>query len=142
MDHKVNENMKERPKKRNKTQERGLKCCCETDDDVDDRPPLDEEDVPDVDLEMDTEDAIVQAVDGVLVDGDDEEVRMLFYHHKIGGLDLEDDTIRCKAVAEFRVSRKAFSAIANNFSRGAKGLKKKQKAMDRSSGRGSVSMFA
>ena len=91
---------------------------------------------------MDTEDAIVQAIDGVLVDGDDEEVHMIFYHHKIGGLDVEDDTIRCKAVAEFRVSRKAFSAIVNNFSRSPKGLIKKQKAMDRSPSRGSVSMFA
>jgi hypothetical protein len=132
--------MKERPKKRNKIQGRKIKYCCETDDDVDDRPPLDEEEVPDIGLEMDTEDAIVQAVDGVLVDGDDEEVRMLFYHHKIGGLDVEDDTIRCKAVAEFRTSRKVFNMIVENFNRGGKVLKKQKKTIDRSSSR--VAMFA
>lgn len=140
MDDKVNETMNEKSRKRNKNQAKEIKCCCEIDDEEDNRPPLDEGDVPDIGLEMDTEDAIVQAIDGVLVDGDDEEVRMLFYHHKIGGLDLEDDTIRCKAVAEFRMSRKAFNMIVENFNRRGKVLKKQKKTIDRSSSR--VAMFA
>ena len=58
---------------------------------------------------IDLDDALVQTIDGVLIKADDEEVRMLFYHHKPDGVDYEDEIIKCRGIAEFRTTKKTFN---------------------------------
>lgn len=85
---------------------------------------------PDFDLELDFNDTIVGTVDGVLISGDDEEVRLLFYHVKPEGFDPEDETVRCKGVAEFRISRSRYDTIAKDMSRTINSYKMKQRKID------------
>ena len=68
------------------------------------------------DLDLDTEEAIVQAVDGVIINGDDDEVKLLFYYIKPSNNGETADIIKGKCVAEFRVSRTKFLEIATDIS--------------------------
>lgn len=74
-----------------------------------------EVDNPDFDLELDFNDTLVGTVDGVLINGDNEEVRLLFYHIKPNGVDPEDETIKCKGVAELRISRSRYNTITKDM---------------------------
>lgn len=85
-----------------------------------------EPELPELDLELDVDDAVVDVVDGVVIEGDDEEVRLLFYHHKPNGIDLKDEVVRCKCVSEFRISRSSFLPMTMNFNRKAKSLLTRQ----------------
>jgi hypothetical protein len=67
------------------------------------------------DLDLDTKDTIVQAVDGVIIDGDDEEIKLLFYYIKPAQDEEIAGIIQCKCVAEFRVSRSRFLEIASDI---------------------------
>ena len=53
----------------------------------------------------DFEDAIVQPVDGVSIQGDNEEIKLLFFYMKPESNHDEEGVARCKCVAELRVSR-------------------------------------
>ena len=66
-------------------------------------------------IAVDFEDAIVQSVDGVIVQGDDEEIKLLFFYVKPESDHDEDNIQRCKCVAEFRVSRSRFMDIARDI---------------------------
>ena len=85
---------------------------------------------PDFDLELELDDAPVQIIDGVLIKGDEEEVKMLFYHYKPDGIDLDEEKIRCKGIAEFRTSRSTFNEIAKNFKTNIETLDKNQRRID------------
>ena len=80
-----------------------------------DEEDLDDEDESEGDSEfdydMDIDDAIVQTIDGVMMKVDDEEVRMLFYHHKPNGIDFEDEVIKCRGIAECRTTKRTFNNI-------------------------------
>ena len=82
------------------------------------------------DLDLDIGEAIVQAIDGVLIKANDEEVRLLFYYHKPDGIDVEDEVIYCKGVAEFRFSKKNFYGILKNLNGNLNKLIKNQKKID------------
>ena len=82
------------------------------------------------DIELEAEDAIVQVVDGVLIGGDDEEVKMMFYYIKPGGNALEDDRIQCRGVAEFRTSKAKFLEIAKYINFKEKELGRYQRKLD------------
>lgn len=56
-------------------------------------------------LELDIEDTLVQVVDGIIVGGDNEEIKMLFFYKK----PIQD---QCKGVVEFRASKSRFQEIA------------------------------
>ena len=94
--------------------------------DVPQPPQGPEPELPELDLELDVDDAVVDVVDGVVIEGDDEEVRLLFYHHKPNGIDLKDEVVRCKCVSEFRISRSSFLPMTMNFNRKAKSLLTRQ----------------
>jgi len=66
-------------------------------------------------IAVDFEDAIVQPVDGVVIQGDDGEIKLLFFHVKSDSNHDEDDIPRCKCVAEFRVSRSKFMDISRDI---------------------------
>jgi len=85
---------------------------------------------PDFDIQLDIEDVTVNVVDGVLIKGDDEEIRLLFYHLKPDGVDMDEETIKCKAVAEFRTSKSNFDDIAKNFNGTLKSFKFRQRTIN------------
>jgi len=66
-------------------------------------------------ITLDFEDAIVQPVDGVIIQGDDEEIKLLFFYLKPESNHDEDGIARCKCVAEFRVSRSRFMDISRDI---------------------------
>jgi len=66
-------------------------------------------------IAVDFEDAIVQPVDSVIVQGDDEEIKLQFFYVKPDSNHDEDGIPRCKCVAEFRVSRSRFLDIARDI---------------------------
>ena len=63
-----------------------------------------------MDLEIDTDDAIVSTIDGVLVMVDEEEVRMLFFYAK-PLCNHNGGPIKFKGVAEFRLTPTTFKNI-------------------------------
>ncbi len=73
------------------------------------------EDFDEVEITLDFEDAIVQPVDGVIIQGDDEEIKLLFFYVKPDSNHDEDGIPRCKCVAEFRVSRSRFMNISRDI---------------------------
>jgi len=66
-------------------------------------------------ITVDFEDAIVQPVDGIIIQGDDEEIKLLFFYVKLESNHDEDSIPRCKCVAEFRVSRSRFMDISRDI---------------------------
>jgi hypothetical protein len=73
------------------------------------------EDFDEVEITLDFEDAIVQPVDGVIIQGDDEEIKLLFFYVKPESNHDEDGVARCRCVAEFRVSRSRFMNISRDI---------------------------
>jgi len=73
------------------------------------------DDVESKEITLDFEDAIVQPVDGVIIQGDDEEIKLLFFYLKPESNHDEDGIARCKCVAEFRVSRSRFMDISRDI---------------------------
>jgi len=80
-------------------------------------------DVDSIDVEIDTDDTIVSAADGVLTMVDDEEVRILFFYAK-PSCNHGRKPIRYKGVAEFRLTPTAFRNILNQLNEAAKSLEK------------------
>ncbi len=78
---------------------------------------------PDYDFDVDIKDTIVQAIDGVIIEGDDDEIRLLFFYYKPDMISEEDGAIRCKCIAEFRVSRSNFIPIAKDLYKKARSLR-------------------
>lgn len=97
---------------------------------------LDFEDCEEIDiqpeLEIDFKYAAVNVVDGILIanSDDDEQVKMLFYHYKVGESSNKGNNIQCQAVSEFRVSRTQFLEIAQRFEEKAKELIKYQMKLE------------
>ena len=72
--------------------------------------------LPDFELEMDVDDeAQVQSIDGVIIEGDDEVARLLFYYYKPKGVDAEGELVKCRCIAEFRVSRSKLKEIVKDI---------------------------
>ena len=92
---------------------------------------LDEPDT-DVDLEVDGDDAIVHPVDGVFIGGDDEEIKLWFFYVKPNTYS-KDDTLKCKCIAEFRVTPSTFKYIVEEFNERLQSLKKHRKTNNNSS---------
>ena len=55
-------------------------------------------------ITLDFEDDIVQSVEDIIIQGDDEEIKLLFFHLKPESNHDKDDIARCKCVEEFRMS--------------------------------------
>ncbi len=66
-------------------------------------------------ITLDFEGAIVQPVDGVIVQCDDEGIKLLFFYVKPDSNHNEDGIPLCKCVAEFRVSRSRFMDISRDI---------------------------
>lgn len=65
--------------------------------------------------EFEAKDAFVQSIDGVFLEGDDEEIKLLFFYFNPTVTPLEDELVQCKCVAEFRASRTRFLEIVKNI---------------------------
>jgi hypothetical protein len=74
-----------------------------------------DESLPNCDIELDMEEIVVLPIDGVVIEGDEEEVKLLFYYYKPDRNNGEDDVIRCKCIAEFRASRSHFISIMKSL---------------------------
>jgi hypothetical protein len=71
-----------------------------------------EDELPDFELDLEVDEkAEVHSIDGVIIEGDDEIARLLFYYYKTNGIDCEGELVRCKCVGEFRVSRAKLKKI-------------------------------
>jgi len=66
-------------------------------------------------IAMDFDDILVQSVDGLIVGGDEEEIKLLFYYVKPESCIDEDGAVEGKGVAELRVSRSKFMGIAKEI---------------------------
>ena len=66
-------------------------------------------------ITVDFENAVVQSVDGVVIQGDDEEIKLLFFYVKPDSNHDEDGVARCKCVAEFRMSCSKFMDISRDI---------------------------
>ena len=84
-----------------------------------------EREIDEVEITLDFEDAIVQPVDGAIIQGDDEEIKLLFFYVKPESNHDEDGIARCKCVAEFRVSRSMFMDIARDINVKVKDIQRK-----------------
>ena len=85
---------------------------------------------PDFDLEIDFSDTIVDTIDGVLINGDEEEVRLLFYLIKPDGIDTNDETIKCKGIAEFRIPKSRYKSITKDMLKNLAKLDINQRKID------------
>ena len=91
---------------------------------------LGENDIDDnFDIEMDVNDSIIQTIDGVVIAGDYDEVKLRFVQLMPEGIDMEEEIIRCRCIAELRVSRKKFIPIAKELNRRARTLMTRQKSL-------------
>jgi len=69
-----------------------------------------------VDLELDTDDAIVYSADGVLVNENSEEIRLLFFYFKpLSNSKEKSDKLRCKGIVEFRMTPSRFKAVVEQL---------------------------
>jgi len=91
------------------------------------------EDFDEVEIAVDFEDALVQPVDGVVIQGDDEEIKLQFFYVKPESNNEEDGIPRCKCVAEFRVSRSRFIDISRDINIKVKDIQREREK---------ISMFA
>ena len=91
------------------------------------------ENFDEVEITLDFENAIVQPVDGVIIQGDDEEIKLLFFYVKPESNHDEDGIAQCKCVAEFRVSRSRFMNISRDMNEKVKDTQREGKK---------ISMFA
>jgi hypothetical protein len=73
------------------------------------------ESLPDFDIELDMGDIVVLPVDGVVIEGDEEVVKLLFYYYKPDRNNGDDEIIQCKCIAEFRASPSHFLTMANDI---------------------------
>ena len=72
------------------------------------------EKVPDEqELNFDFEYTSVEPLDGVIIDVDDDQIKLLFYHKKPG------NNGDCRAIVEFRLSPGKFLEIADEFEKRA-----------------------
>jgi hypothetical protein len=81
-------------------------------------------------LDMDIKDAIVEPIDGVLIKDVDDDIRLLFYYHKPGGMDIDEEIIECKGVAEFRTSKQVFKEIVKKVNKKYEDIRVNQKKID------------
>ena len=69
-----------------------------------------------VDLELDTDDAIVYSADGVLINENSEEIRLLFFYFKpLSNSKEKSDKLRCKGIVEFRMTPSRFKAVVEQL---------------------------
>ena len=91
------------------------------------------EEVENEKIELDVDNVLVRPIDGVIIGGDDEEIKLLFYYTKPETFYDDYGTTQCKCVAEFRMSCTKFMDIANEINELVKEIQKK---------RGEMEMFA
>lgn len=77
-------------------------------------------------LEFDADDVIVQAIDGVVISNNDDEIKMLFFFIKPGEYPEMDDRVQCKAIAEFRTSPSKFLSIVKGINEKANDFKREK----------------
>ena len=77
-------------------------------------------------IELDVDDVLVRPIDGVIIGGDEEEIKLLFYYMKPETFYEDNVTTQCRCVAEFRVSCSKFVDIANEINERIKEIHKEK----------------
>ena len=74
-------------------------------------------------ITLDFENVLVQSVDGLIIGGDNEEIKLLFYYLRPESYINEDGVAEAKGVAELRVSSSKFMDIASEINEKIKDIK-------------------
>jgi hypothetical protein len=80
-------------------------------------------------IAMDFDDTLVQSVDGLITDGDDEEIKLFFFYVKPESYINEDEVKECKCVVELRVSCNKLTGIANEINEKMKDIQNCKEVM-------------
>jgi len=97
------------------------------------RETLDFEEIENEKIELDVGNVLVHPVDGVLIGGDEEEIKLLFFYMKPESYYDDGGTPQCRCVAELRMSCSKFLDIANEINKRIKDIEM---------GRRDIEMFA
>ena len=95
----------------------GSEVCCEKEN-VEETVNIyeGEEIEEEVDLELDTDDAVVYSADGVLINGNSEEIRLLFFYFKpLSNSKGKSNKLRCKGIVEFRMTPSRFKDVVEQL---------------------------
>ena len=84
-------------------------------------------------IELDVDNVLVRPIDGVIIGGDEEEIKLLFFYVKPESYYEDDETTQCRCVVELRVSCSKFLDIANEINKRIKDIEM---------GRREIEMFA
>ena len=76
---------------------------------------MSEREIDKVEITLDFEDVIVQPVDGVIVQRDDEEIKLLFFYLKLESNHDEDSITWFNCAAEFRMFCSKFLDISRGI---------------------------
>ena len=80
-------------------------------------------------IELDVEDVLVHPIDGVIIGGNEQEIKLMFFYVKPESY-YDDETTQCRCVAEFRISCTKFLDIANEFNERVKDIQKIRRELE------------
>jgi hypothetical protein len=81
-------------------------------------------------IELDVDNVLVCPVDGVLIGGDKEETRLLFFYMKPESYYEDESSTQCRCVVELRMSCSKFLDIANEINGRVKDLEIGEKEIE------------
>lgn len=84
-------------------------------------------------IELDVDDVLVRPIDGVIIGGDEEEIKLLFFYLKPESYYEDEETTQCRCVVELRMSSSKFLNISRELNERVKDLER---------GRTEIPMFA
>jgi len=73
-------------------------------------------------LELDVDNVLVSPIDGVIIGGDEEEIKLLFFYLKPESYYEEEEITQCKCVVELRMSCSKFINISRDLNERLKDL--------------------
>ena len=76
---------------------------------------IDNSDEGEIEFAFDNSEALLYHIDGVYVEEFVDEIRMVCYHFETDLYDPEYEVLKCKGVAEFRLSKKGFKRIRDSM---------------------------
>ena len=94
---------------------------------------LDFEEVEKEKIVLDVDNVLVCPIDGVIIGGDEEEIKLLFFYLKPESYYEDEETTQCRCVVELRMSSSKFINISRDLNERLKDLER---------GRKEISMFA
>jgi hypothetical protein len=81
-------------------------------------------------IELEIDNVLVYPVDGVLIGGNKEEIRLLFFYIKPESYYEDENNTQCRCVAELRMSCSKFFDIANDINGRVKDIEMGEKEIE------------